>query len=110
MLGALWRCATLKRVARTIRRCSNGRRAAWPSGSTGQSDDVTSLDLGQHGLEGDRGHMVALVHDHLSVTRHAIRNLPAADEALDHDDVESAVGGSLARTDLADLLGVDTEE
>src|SRR5260370_28278184 len=73
-------------------------------------DDVPSLDLGQHALEGDRRQMVALVHDHLSIAGHEIRDLPAANEALDHGDVESAVGGSLSRTDLANLLGADTAE
>jgi hypothetical protein len=56
------------------------------------------------------GDVVALVHNHLSVAGHEVRDLVAANEALDHGDVEAAVRRSLPRPDLANLLGVDTEE
>ena len=54
--------------------------------------------------------MVALVHDHLPVAGHEVSDLAATDEALDHRYVEAAVGSSLPRPDLANLLDVDTEE
>ncbi len=54
--------------------------------------------------------MVALVDDDLTVVGDDVLDTVLADEALDHRDVEPAVTGLLARSDLADLLRFDAQE
>src|SRR5207249_6221529 len=76
----------------------------------GQADDVAGLRLREHAFERDGREVVALVDDYLAVVRDDILNLLLVDEALDHRDVELAIPGFLARSDLPDLLRLDAQE
>ena len=81
-----------------------------PMRSRRQADDVAGLRLREHALERDGWEVVALVDDYLAVVRDDILNLLLADEALYHRDVELAIPGFLARSDLPDLLRLDAQE
>ena len=54
--------------------------------------------------------MVAFVHDHLAIARDEIGHLVGAYEALDHRHVETAVRRPPPATELANGLGLDTQE
>jgi len=54
--------------------------------------------------------VVALVDDHLSVRRNAVGDLPFADQALQHPDIEPTVRLTTTAADLADFLFRDAEE
>src|SRR5438093_10926286 len=54
--------------------------------------------------------MVAFVHDHVPIRGHDIVYSVLSYDALDHGDVEPAVGLALATSYLTHLLLVDAEE
>lgn len=54
--------------------------------------------------------MVALVDDYVAVLGDQLVDIVLLDEALDHGDVEGAVGLAMATADPADLLFIDFEE
>ena len=84
--------------------------AVAPLRRRGQADHVAGLHLGQHPLERDGRHVVALVHDHLAIARDQVGDLASAHEALDHRHVEAAVRRAFPAADLADGLGLDAQE
>src|SRR6185436_16664402 len=76
----------------------------------GQADDITGLDLREHALEGNRRHMVALVHDDMAVGLDQVIDAALADQALDHRHIEAPVRCPLAASDLADVLLLEAEK
>jgi hypothetical protein len=75
-----------------------------------EADEVARPDLGQDALEGDGGHVVALVHDDVAVAGDEISDPPAPGEALESWRRRVARSARASPADLADRRRVDPEE
>src|SRR5512136_441661 len=81
-----------------------------PLRSSREADNVPGPDLGEHALEGDRGHMMAFVDDHLAVGCNPIIHAVLAGDALEHGHIEASGRMLLSAADLPDGHLVDVEE
>ena len=75
-----------------------------------ETGDEAGLHLAHHALERDGWDVVALVDDDVPVGGDEVVDLALPHQALDHGDVEVAVGLAAAAADLADLLRFDAQE
>src|SRR5439155_1162167 len=75
-----------------------------PIGRGGEAGHVPGLHLAHDALEGSRGHVMALVDDHVTVGCDDVVDGPIAHEALEHGHVEAAGGRPLPAADLPDPL------
>jgi len=71
---------------------------------------VPRLDIGQDPFERDGRNVVTLIHDHVTVGCDDIVHGIAADDALQHGDVQTAVRLTFAAPDPPNELGVNAEE
>jgi len=75
-----------------------------------EAQDVAGAHLAEYTLERNRRNVVTLVDDDVSVAGHDILDTSLPDQALDHGDVQPAVGLSLASADPPDFLLPEAQE
>jgi hypothetical protein len=75
-----------------------------------EAQDVAGTHLTKHTLERNGRNVVALVDDDVSVAGHDVLDTSLPDEALDHRDVQPAVGLPLTAADLPDFLLPEAQE
>ena len=62
-----------------------------PIRRSGQADNIACLDLVQDAFEGYCGEMMALIHDHLTITSDNITDFILSNQALDHGNIQYSV-------------------
>ncbi len=85
-------------------------KAVPPARRGRQPCDEARLYLGQYSLERHGRDVVALVDDHLAISRDEVGEATQPHETLDHRHIQAPVGRVLAGADLADSLGGQAEE
>lgn len=81
--------------------------ALWRGGQAGHE---ARAHRGQHPVERESGHVVALVHDHVTIVGDERVDGVASGQALDHRDVDQPVELALPAAEAADPAGIETEE
>ena len=72
--------------------------------------EVPGLHLAHDALEGSRGHVMALVDDHVTVGRDDVVDGPIAHETLEHGHIQHTARLLPATSYGADLLSVHPQE
>jgi len=81
-----------------------------PTGRCGQPDDEARADGCQHPLERHSGNVMTLVDDDVAIVADYPADLPVADKALNHRDVQGPGHLRLASTNPANLGGLDAQK
>src|SRR5260370_37896238 len=77
-----------------------------PPGRRRESEEIARFDLRQHTLERERRQMVTFIDNDMSVAGDEVIDSLLVKEALNHADIEAAVGLAFPGPDLPDLFWV----